>query len=155
MAAAPEGLCAGRGKVFVSKSWMIAAICAILTVVLPGCGSDDDDTGVRSYTASHYTRATKLDEANNGTAYTANKSPAATADEITRAVRPLDRRTAGATTYLQYRDDIIAISPNGPGAKVLLDDYRTGHHRHHSAVSVFGWPSDNSSFRGGGSGEGK
>ena len=127
----------------------------MLTVVLSGCGSDDEDTGVRSYIGSHYTRAPKLDEANNGTAYTSNKSPTATADEITKGVRQLDRRTAGATTYLQYRDDIIAITPNGSGSKVLLDDYRNGHRRHHSAVSVFGWPSDNSSFRGGGSGEGK
>ncbi|WP_058855865.1 DUF4247 domain-containing protein [Nocardia jinanensis] len=138
------------------KSWVVAAVCLILTVVLSGCGSDDDDdAGVRSYIGSHYTRATKLDEANNGIAYTSNKSPTATADEITKGVRQLDRRTAGATTYLQYRDDIIAISPNGTGARILLDDYRNGHRRHHSAVSAFGWPSDNSSFRGGGSGEGK
>lgn len=130
-------------------------VCAILAVVLSGCGSDDDDEGIRSYIAANYTRATKLDEANNGTAYTASKKPTAVADEITKAIRPLDRRTAGATTYLQYRDDIIAISPNGSGAKILLDDYRTGHRRHHSAVSVFGWPSDNTGFRGGGSGEGK
>ncbi|NUP28543.1 MAG: DUF4247 domain-containing protein [Nocardia sp.] len=137
------------------KSWPVAAACVILTVMLSGCGSDDDDAGVRSYVASHYSRATKLDEANNGLAYTSNKSPAATADDITRGVRQLDRRTAGATTYLQYRDDIIAVSPNGTGSKILLDDYRNGHRRHHSAVSAFGWPSDNSGFRGGGSGDGK
>ncbi|MFI2333874.1 DUF4247 domain-containing protein [Nocardia rhamnosiphila] len=138
------------------KSWLFAVCCVILTTVLAGCGSDDDDDlGVRSYIGSHYTRAPKLDEANNGTAYTSGKSPTATADDITKGVRQLDRRTTGATTYLQYRDDIIAISPNGTGAKVLVDDYRTGHRRHHSAVSVFGWPSDNTGFRGGGSGDGK
>ncbi|WP_327147688.1 DUF4247 domain-containing protein [Nocardia sp. NBC_01329] len=138
------------------KSWLVAAVCVIFTVVLSGCGSDDDDDpGVRSYVGSHYTRAPKLDEANNGLAYTSNRSATATADEIAKGVRQLDRRTTGATTYLQYRNDIIAISPNGSGAKILLDDYRTGHRRHHSAVSVFGWPSDNSGFRGGGSGEGK
>ncbi|MEU1956186.1 DUF4247 domain-containing protein [Nocardia rhamnosiphila] len=138
------------------KSWLFAVCCVILATVLAGCGSDDDDDlGVRSYIGSHYTRAPKLDEANNGTAYTSGKSPTATADDITKGVRQLDRRTTGATTYLQYRDDIIAISPNGTGAKVLVDDYRTGHRRHHSAVSVFGWPSDNTGFRGGGSGDGK
>ncbi len=88
-------------------------------------------------------------------AYTANATPTAAADEITKAARPLDRRTSGPLTFLQYRDDIIAISPNASGVKILVDDYRTGHRRHHSHVSAFGWPSDNSSFRGGGSGEGK
>ncbi|MCX0274175.1 DUF4247 domain-containing protein [Nocardia zapadnayensis] len=139
------------------KSWVVAALCAVLAVVLSGCGSDDDDddNGVRAYITSHYARAPKLDEANNGLAYTAGKSPTATADEITKAARPLDRRTAGATTYLQYRNDIVAITPNGSGAKILLDDYRTGHRRHHSAIAFFGWPSDNTGFRGGGSGDGK
>ncbi|WP_280422367.1 DUF4247 domain-containing protein [Nocardia carnea] len=138
------------------KSWVIAAVCAILSIALSGCGSDDDDgPGARSYIGSHYTRAAKLDEANNGMAYTATKQPGAVADEITKAARPLDRRSSGPMTFLQYRDDIIAISPNGTGAKVLVDDYRNGHRRHHTYVSAFGWPSDNSSFRGGGSGEGK
>lgn len=135
---------------------MIAALCTVLAVMLSGCGSDDDDgTSARSYISSHYTRAPKLDEANNGMAYTANKTPTVVADEITKASRPLDRRTSGPLTFLQYRDDIIAISPHGSGAEILVDEYRNGHRRHHSYVSVFGWPSDNSSFRGGGSGEGK
>lgn len=133
----------------------IAAVCAILAVVLSGCGSDDNGTGARSYIGSHYTRAVNLDEPNNGMAYTANKQPGAVADEIAKAARPLDRRSTGALTFLQYRDDIIAISPNGPGTKVLVDDYRTGHRRHYSTVSAFGWPSDNSGFRGGGPGDGK
>lgn len=138
------------------KSWVIAAVCAILTVALSGCGSDDDDgSGARSYITSHYTRAANLDEANDGRAYTANNPPGAVADEITQAALPLDRRSSGPMTFLQYRDDIIAISPNGSGAKVLVDDYRNGYRRHHSYVSVFGWPSDNSGFRGGGSGDGK
>lgn len=138
------------------KSWVIAAVCAILTVALSGCGSDDDDgSEARSYITSHYTRAANLDETNDGRAYTANKPPGAVADEITQAVLPLDRRSSGPMTFLQYRDDIIAISPDGSGAKVLVDDYRNGYRRHHSYVSVFGWPSDNSGFRGGGSGDGK
>lgn len=138
------------------KSWVIAAVCAILAVVLSGCGSDDDDgVGARSYIGSHYNRATNLDEANNGMAYTANKQPNSVADEIAKAARPLDRRSTGPLTFLQYRDDIIAISQNGAGTKILVDDYRNGHRRHHSYVSAYGWPSDNSSFRGGGSGEGK
>ncbi|MGW0177743.1 DUF4247 domain-containing protein [Nocardia sp. NPDC003345] len=138
------------------KSWVIAAMCAVLAAVLVGCGSDDDDnSGARSYIGSHYTRAAKLDEANNGMAYTANKAPNTAADEIAKASRPLDRRTSGPMTFLQYRDDIIAVSPNGSGAKILVDDYRNGHRRHHSYVSAFGWPSDNSGFRGGGSGDGK
>lgn len=145
----------GEGFGVSRRSWLFAVCVVILTVVLSGCGSDDDDAGVRSYIGSHYTRAPQLDEANNGVAYTSDRSPTATADDITKGVRQLDRRTAGATTYLQYRDDIIAISPNGTGAKVMLDDYRTGHRRHHSAVGVFGWPSDNTGFRGGGPGDGK
>ena len=138
------------------QSWVIAAVCAILACVLSGCGSDDDDgDGARSYITSHDTRAANLDEANDGRAYTANKQPGAVADEITKAARPLDRRSSGPTTFLQYRDDIIAISPYGSGSKILVDDYRNGYRRHHAFVSVFGWPSDNSGFRGGGSGDGK
>lgn len=124
-------------------------------MVLSGCGSDDDGTSARAYISSHYARAPKLDEPNDGRAYTANKTPTAVADEITKAARPLDRRTSGSLTFLQYRDDIIAISPHGSGAKILVDDYRTGHRRHIGFIGVFGWPSDNSGFRGGGPGDGK
>lgn len=138
------------------KSWVIAAVCAVLVCVLSGCGSDDDDSrGARSYISSHYTRAPNLDEKNNGRAYAANKQPGTVADEITGAARPLDRRSSGPMTFLQYRDDIIAVSPNGSGTKILVDDYRNGYRRHHSYVSVFGWPSTNSGFRGGGPGDGK
>lgn len=137
------------------KTWVIAAVCAIIACVLSGCGSGDNRAGPRSYITSHYSRATNLDEQNNGRAYTANKRPGAVADEISKAARPLDRRSSGAMTFLQYRDDIIAVSPNGSGTKILVDDYRNGYRRHHSYMGAFGWPSDNSSFRGGGSGAGK
>ena len=137
------------------RSWLLAAVCAVLVLLPTGCGSGYDNDDVRNYIADHYTRATRLDEKNNGMAYTAGKRVSAVADEITGTVHPLDRRTSGKRTFLQYRHDIIAITPHAGGAKILVDDYRTGHRRHQHYIGIFGWPSGNTGFRGGGPGDGK
>ncbi|WP_280487345.1 DUF4247 domain-containing protein [Nocardia farcinica] len=112
---------------------MIAVIALLLS--LTACG--DDIESARDYIAAKYTRASSLDQANDGRAYTAALAVGA----ITAAARPLDNRTLGERTYLQYRDDIITVAPHGAGALILVDQYRNGYQRHHSTVSGFGWPS--------------
>ncbi len=118
-----------------------AGVIAVIALLLSLTACGDDIESARDYIAAKYTRASSLDQANDGRAYTAALAPAAAVGAITAAARPLDNRTLGERTYLQYRDDIITVAPHGAGALILVDQYRNGYQRHHSTVSDFGWPS--------------
>ncbi|BDT88505.1 DUF4247 domain-containing protein [Nocardia cyriacigeorgica] len=144
-------------------AWLITGIISVIVAValvvalIARAGADDEP---REYIADHYTRAAALDEPNNGLAYTATAAAPIVANEIARAARPLDKRSTEDKIFLQYRDDIIAVTPYQGGSKILVDDYRTGHRRHSHYVSTYGWASSGGGgsgggFRGGGSGDGK
>lgn len=118
----------------------ITGIVAVIALALSVTGCGDDVRSARDFVTGKYTRATTLDQANDGRAYTSTLGPAAVTSAITGAARPLDNRKSGDRNYLQYRDDIITVSPNGTGSVVLVDQYRNGYTRHHSTVSQWGWP---------------
>ncbi|MEV0292271.1 DUF4247 domain-containing protein [Nocardia sp. NPDC050710] len=109
----------------------------ILPLSIVGCG--DDFETARDFVAHKYSRATTLDQINDGRAYTTSQAPASVTSAITGASRPLDNRRAGDRTFLQYRNDIITVSPNGSGSLIVVDQYRNGYNRHQSTVSGWGW----------------
>ncbi|WP_435590273.1 DUF4247 domain-containing protein [Nocardia sp. bgisy118] len=115
-----------------------AALTALLLSVV-GCGKDIQSA--RDFIAAKYSRATSLDQVNDGRAYTAALAPAAVGNAIAAAEKPLDNRRVGDRTYLQYRNDIVTVAPHGTGSMILVDQYGNGYRRHHSTVSGFGWPS--------------
>ncbi|TQM32109.1 DUF4247 domain-containing protein [Nocardia bhagyanarayanae] len=123
------------------------AVAALLFSVV-GCG--DDIESARDFVAAKYSRATSLDQANDGRAYTAALAPAAVGSAIAAASQPLDNRRVGDRTYLQYRNDIITVAPHGTGSMILVDQYGNGYRRHQPTVSGFGWPSQppGSEYRG-------
>ncbi|WP_280232305.1 DUF4247 domain-containing protein [Nocardia cyriacigeorgica] len=143
-------------------AWLITGIISVIVALalvfalIVRVGDSDDP---RDYIADNYTRAAALDEPNNGLAYTATAAAPAVANEIADAVRPLDKRSTEDKIFLQYRDDIVAVTPYQGGAKILVDDYSTGHRRHAHYVGGYGWASSGGGsgggFRGGGSGDGK
>ncbi|MEV0033313.1 DUF4247 domain-containing protein [Nocardia sp. NPDC050793] len=121
---------------------------AALLLSVAGCG--DDVESARDFIAAKYSRATSLDQVNDGRAYTTTSAPAAVGGAIVAAAQPLDNRRVGDRTYLQYRNDIITVAPHGPGSMILVDQYANGYRRHHSTVSSFGWQSQppGSEYRG-------
>ncbi|MBF6436360.1 DUF4247 domain-containing protein [Nocardia cyriacigeorgica] len=144
-------------------AWLVTGIISVIVAIalviaiIARVGDSDDP---REYIADTYTRAAALDEPNNGMVYTAAAAAPIVANEIAGAVRPLDKRSTEDKIFLQYRDDIVAVTPYQGGAKILVDDYRTGHRRHSHYVSGYGWASSGGGgsgggFRGGGSGDGK
>ncbi|WP_171050140.1 DUF4247 domain-containing protein [Nocardia cyriacigeorgica] len=144
-------------------AWLVTGIISVIVVIalvvaiIARVGDSDDP---REYIADNYTRAAALDEPNNGMVYTAAAAAPIVANQIAGAVRPLDKRSTEDKIFLQYRDDIVAVTPYQGGAKILVDDYRTGHRRHSHYVSSYGWSSSGGGgsgggFRGGGSGDGK
>lgn len=85
----------------------------------------------------------------------AKDSTSKVAKEINRKASARDRTNDGGRVFLRYRDDIVAISPQGRGSLIEIADYRSGHSRWHSHIGTI-WPSPNSNeFRGGGPGSGK
>lgn len=144
-------------------AWLVTGIISVIVAIalviaiIARVGDSDDP---RDYIADTYTRAAALDEPNNGMVYTAAAAAPIVANQIAGAVRPLDKRSTEDKIFLQYRDDIVAVTPYQGGAKILVDDYRTGHRRHSHYVSSYGWSSSGGGgsgggFRGGGSGDGK
>ncbi|WP_067854867.1 DUF4247 domain-containing protein [Nocardia shimofusensis] len=120
----------------------VLAVAGTFLLLFASVACGEDAQTAREFVAAKYTRATALDQVNDGRAYTATIAPAAVVEAITKAERPLDNRTLNERVYLQYRDDILTVAAHGAGALILVDQYRNGYRRHQSAASSFGWQSE-------------
>ncbi|MGH8791583.1 MAG: DUF4247 domain-containing protein [Stackebrandtia sp.] len=149
----------------VGKRWLIFGVVALagllIALVVVANNSDKDP---RPFIQKTYDRSAELDESDGGQAYVSPRSPADVADEIHDNARSVDRKAGEGAEFLQYRDDIVAVTPHEGGSKIYVDDYRTAHNRYsgHSTYGFIflgggGWSSTPPSggFRGGGSGFGK
>ncbi|MGH8882218.1 MAG: DUF4247 domain-containing protein, partial [Stackebrandtia sp.] len=87
----------------------------------------------------------------------ANQSPSTVATAIADDTRPVDHGSHDGMEFMQYEDDIVAVSADGNGSKITVEDYETGYHHYHSYFAFFGWTSyrpGSSGFGGGGFGGG-
>lgn len=78
-------------------------------------------------------------------------------DDLRRAVRPAETFTDPGGYFLRYRDNIVAVTPEGTGSRVYLDDDRRGYARWYPYVGGY-WGTfsgGGESTRGGGPGGGK
>ncbi len=89
--------------------------------------------------------------------YQADVPPRRVFDDMRAAVPPAEALTDPGGYFLRYRDDIVAVTPEGSGSRVWLDDSDRGYARWYPYVGGF-WgiytgPAEG--VRGGGPGTGK
>lgn len=155
-------------NVVIAAIVLIAVILLVVTFTRSGGSSS-----ARGYIEKNYARTNSADVRGNK-AYAAAIAPAAVASAVSRAQRPTDTRTASATSstpgatsgegrFLQYRDYIVAIFPDGSSNRsriTVSDDYRSGYSYYGGYIGRYWTPrpasgGSGSDFRGGGSGTGK
>lgn len=145
-----------RGWLILGVGCVVVAVALVVTLIVRA-----NFSGPRDYIADHYTRASAMDQSGGGRAYTSSAAPAAVAAAIAAKTHPKHRRNTGDRYFLQYSNDIVAVTPYQRGSMILVDNYRTGYQRHHTFISTYGWPSTPRSggigndYRGGGTGGGK
>lgn len=125
------------------------AVTAAVGILATGCSSGPneapDDWIGQEY---EYTMGDYVDRSD---------PPSKVADEIDGHTKSVERLSDDGMVFLQYADDIVAISPRstGPGSVIDVDDYEDSYDRYRSHVGGY-WPAPGSrSFRGGGPGSGK
>lgn len=145
----------GRNWLILGVVGLVGLMCA-LTVVNNSSGSDP-----RPYIQETYQRLPASETpqgTEGGEVYAANGRPSSVADDIHDNARSVDRNNDDGVYYLQYREDMIAVSEQDGQTHVLVDEYREGYERHSSTPGFifFGWGSSPPSggFRGGGGGFG-
>lgn len=109
--------------------------------------------GVRSYLDDNYSR-----QSANGKSivYTSTAKPKAVYEQIREARPPADTRLDPSGYFLRYSDDIVAITANGSGSRIYVDDERRGYaHWLPFVGGVWGTGGSGENFRGGGPGGGK
>ena len=89
--------------------------------------------------------------------YRADAAPRQVFDDLRRSVKPAEVHTDPGGYFLRYRDDIVAVTPEGTGSRVWLDDSDRGYARWFPFIGGY-WGTYTGSgegIRGGGPGSGK
>lgn len=110
--------------------------------------------GVRGHLADNYQR---VSGSGQSIVYTSASKPKAVYEDIREAQSPADTQIDPSGYYLRYSDDIVAITSNGSGSRIYIDDERRGYATWLPIVGGF-WGTYGGSgegFRGGGPGSGK
>ena len=110
--------------------------------------------GIRDYLDGHYARSST---AGSSVVYTSTSKPNVVYSQIRSARPPADTEFDPSGYFLRYSDDIVAITANGTGSRIYLDDERHGYARWLPYVGGT-WGTGGGageSFRGGGPGSGK
>jgi hypothetical protein len=109
----------------------------------------------RKYISGHYHRVGNDQGAD---VYSSPRSATLTAQEITTAVTPGDRRTTASGVFLRYSGDFVAVLPQaGGGSRIEVSNERSGYNHFYSYVGGY-WGTYSGAaqgFRGGGPGAGK
>lgn len=109
--------------------------------------------GIRSYLDDNFKR-----QSANGDSivYTSTAKPKAVYEQIRAARSPADTRLDPSGYFMRYSDDIVAVTANGTGSKIYVDDERRGYSHWIGYVGgVWGTGGSGENFRGGGPGGGK
>ncbi|MEU9335705.1 DUF4247 domain-containing protein [Streptomyces sp. NPDC048290] len=132
------------------------AVALLVMGAVTACSGDGDGDGAQHNAVPRQWIQDQYPAGPGATGYrdTAN-GPATVAEEINGRASAADRSTGGRTVYLRYRDDIVAVTPQGRGSLIEIADYRSGYRRWSTNLPNH-WPHpDSDSFRGGGPGSGK
>ncbi|MFC4856603.1 DUF4247 domain-containing protein [Actinophytocola glycyrrhizae] len=109
--------------------------------------------GVRSYLDDNFRRQSA---SGDSVVYTSTAKPKAVYEQIRGARKPADTRLDPSGYFLRYSDDIVAITANGTGSRIYIDDERRGYaHWLPFVGGVWGTGGSGENFRGGGPGGGK
>lgn len=120
---------------------------------------------IRSAVKSHYPCTSRSEGIGSPTLVcTSSKNPVDTADDISNLISPADRRADATGIFLRYSRDMVAVTPRGRGAQIVVANERVGYRRFYNHVG--GWwgrytgprgryAGIGESFRGRGPGTGK
>jgi hypothetical protein len=109
--------------------------------------------GIRSYLDDNFRRQSA---SGNSVVYTSTSKPKAVYEQIRSARPPADTQFDPSGYFLRYSDDIVAITANGGGSRIYIDDERRGYSHWLLFVGgVWGTGGSGENFRGGGPGGGK
>ena len=108
----------------------------------------------RSYIDDHYALVSRQGDS---AVYSSPKPASAVVKEISGRWSPADRVVDPSGYFLRYSDDMVAVSPQGTGSRIYVDDEDRGYTRWFPYVGgVWGTSSGRAEgFRGGGPGAGK
>ena len=90
--------------------------------------------------------------------YTSTQAPSEVVRSISERWPPADRVNDGAGFFLRYRNDIVAVLPDGAGgSRIYVDDEEEGYRHWHGHVGGYWgtYTSRSEDGRGGGPGTGK
>lgn len=115
---------------------------ALLVVgLLAGCGSGSDVRGFLDDTFD------EQGSSGDTSTYLAAAPVAATAAQISGAVRPAAQASDGGAEYLRYDDDIVVVSQDAAGSQVRVEDldgaYQDGQYAYLGPGFTPGSPAEN------------
>lgn len=109
--------------------------------------------GIRGYLADNFQRQSARGDS---IVYTSSAKPKAVYEQIRKARPPSDTQFDPSGYFMRYSDDIVAITANGNGSRIYIDDERRGYATWIGYVGgVWGTGGSGEGFRGGGPGGGK
>jgi Domain of unknown function (DUF4247) len=120
----------------------------VLLVALLGSG------GIRGHLSDNYR---KVSADGDSIVYASSSKPKAVYESIRSAVPPADVQVDPQGYFMRYSDDIVAVTADGDGSRIYLDDERRGYsHWYPFVVGYWGTGSGaGEGIRGGGPGAGK
>lgn len=113
---------------------------------------------VRDHIAASYAKTATTDPALKGsTVYRSADAPSKVVEDITSAWKPADRHAEPAGFFLRYRNDMVVVSPDGDGSRIVVDEARRGYSRWYPYVGGYWgtYTGGGDDIRGGGPGAGK
>lgn len=135
-----------RGKLLVAGAIGGVGLIVLLFAIFSG-------GGVRSYLDDNFRRQSASGQS---IVYTSDSKPKSVYENIRSARPPADVQVDPSGYFLRYSDDIVAITANGTGSRIYLDDERRGYVLWLPFVAgVWGTGGSGENFRGGGPGGGK
>lgn len=136
-----------RGKLFLAGGIGAVGLIVLLIAILGG-------RGVRSHLDDTYQR---VSSDGNSVVYRSDQKPKAVYESIRSAVRPADTQVDPQGYFMRYSDDIVAVTADGTGSRIYVDDERRGYaHWFPFVVGVWGTGGGaGEGIRGGGPGAGK
>lgn len=120
----------------------------VLLVALLGSG------GIRGHLSDNYR---KVSANGDSIVYSSSSKPKAVYESIRSAVPPADVQVDPQGYFMRYSDDIVAVTADGDGSRIYLDDERRGY-SHWFPFVVGYWGTGigaGEGIRGGGPGAGK
>ena len=133
---------------------VLAGVGALVFVVLLAVTGRDSP---RDYVADRYTLVSSQDSGRSRE-YSSPKPPSEVVSSLAERWPPADRVNDGAGYFLRYRDDIVAVFPDGAGgSRVYVDDEEEGYRHWHGHIGGYWgtYTSRSEGGRGGGPGTGK